>query len=90
MLLPFMKPKPQTGLIVSHRTPDEPTGKEDNDDAGLESCAQDLIKAVHSKDIKAVASALKAAFDICDSQPHEEGEHTNDFDSQNALAAENE
>lgn len=41
----------------------------------LESAAEDLVNAVHSKDIKAVAAALRAAFELCDSEPHEEGEH---------------
>jgi hypothetical protein len=39
------------------------------------SAADDLISAVHMKDSKAVADALKAAFEICDSMPHEEGQH---------------
>lgn len=41
----------------------------------LESAAEDLVRAVHSKDIKGVAEALRAAFDLCDSEPHEEGPH---------------
>lgn len=41
----------------------------------LSACAEDLIDAIHSKDPQAVAHALEAAFQICDSQPHEEGEH---------------
>lgn len=41
----------------------------------LASAAEDLISAVHSKDANAVAQALEAAFQICDSQPHYEGEN---------------
>jgi hypothetical protein len=41
----------------------------------LESAAHDLIAAVHSKDVKGVCVALRAAFEMLDSQPHEEGEH---------------
>lgn len=41
----------------------------------MESAAEDLMNAVHSKDVKAVASALKAAFLLADSEPHEEGPH---------------
>lgn len=48
---------------------------EDSDYDMLESAAEDLISAVHSKDVKAVCAALRAAFEICDSQPHEEGPH---------------
>lgn len=53
--------------------------KREPDEAGeydvLESAAEDLVRAVHSKDIKGVAQALRAAFDLCDSMPHEEGPH---------------
>lgn len=40
--------------------------------------AQDLIEAVHSKDAEKVCDALCAAFGCLDSQPHEEGPHTNE------------
>jgi hypothetical protein len=43
----------------------------------LESAAEDLINAVHAKDVKAAAAAIRAAFDLCDSMPHEEGPHIN-------------
>lgn len=81
-MLPFMKPKQQVGVIVKNRTPDAPVGDDtDNSSSaneGLEAAATDLIRAVHSKDIKQVADALRAAFEICDSEPHEEGPHLND------------
>lgn len=35
-------------------------------------CAQDLINAVHAKDTKATAEALQSAFEILESQPHDE------------------
>lgn len=71
-MLPFLsKPKSQVGVIVKERAPD----KESQDDSGLEACAQDLHEAIKSNDIRKIASALKAAFEICDSEPHEEGEH---------------
>ena len=41
----------------------------------LESAAEELSTAIHSKDIKGIAMALRAAFEIMDSEPHEEGEH---------------
>ena len=44
----------------------------------LESAAEDLCNAVHAKDYKAVAVALRAAFELMDSAPHEEGPHTNE------------
>ena len=80
MSLPFLKPKRQdAAVIVRERTPDgsqapEKTG-DDAEDSGLHACAVDLIRAVHAKDEAGVASALKAAFEICDMQPHEEYPH---------------
>lgn len=38
----------------------------------LESAAEDLCKAIHSNDYKGAAVALRAAFDLMESQPHEE------------------
>lgn len=72
-MLPFLKNKEASasGPVESiKRSPDDGA-----DYDMLDSAAEDLMHAVHSKDIKAIASALKAAFEICDSQPHEEGEH---------------
>lgn len=82
-MLPFLKPKYQTGLIVETRKSDgdkERTNQSDADD-GLKMAAEDLIRAVHSKDGASVASALRAAFEILDAEPHEEGPHTNDDES---------
>lgn len=44
----------------------------------LESAAQDLLDAIEKKDTKALAIALRAAFELCDSEPHEEGPHLED------------
>lgn len=84
MSLPiFIKPK-QTGLIVEQRKPDG--NKEvSQEDQGLEACAQDAINAIHAKDAKALASALRAAFELMELEPHEEGPHT--YDAQNRKAA---
>lgn len=82
-MLPYLKKAKESqtsGLIVQQRTPDETS--EPKDTTGIEACADELIRAVHSKDSKAVASALKDAFDILDSMPHEEGEHLNESDSE--------
>lgn len=38
----------------------------------LESAASDLIHALHSKDPKAVCVALRAAFDMLQTQPQED------------------
>jgi len=80
-----------SGLMISKRTPDEPAGKEEpmQDDANheLEMAMEDFLRAMNAKDSKAMAVAIKDAFDICDAQPHEEGPHTNDYDEQNEKAS---
>lgn len=73
-MLPFLKRDQDasaSGPVDSiKRTPDD---GEDHD--FMHDVAQDLIDAVHSKNAKAVAEALQAAFQLADSEPHEEGPH---------------
>ncbi len=92
-MLPFLKKKnaPQTGVIVQTRNPDEKPdeNQEDNSD-GIHACAKDLIDAVHAHDIKGAAEAIKAAFEILDSKPHEEGPHTNEKPSPHTYEAQKE
>jgi hypothetical protein len=77
-MLPFLQKKSMgSGVITKVRAPDEKPMENQDDDGmyGVEMAAKDLIDAVESKDAKRVASALKAAFEILDSMPHEEGFH---------------
>lgn len=86
--LPFLRRK-QTGIagpLTEYRKPD-PEGeghhdKEDNDNEGLHACARDIISCIESKDEAGLAAALKSAFELCDSEPHEEGPHTNEQESE--------
>lgn len=75
-MLPFLKNKHEASMSTEvdsiERKPDEP---EDYD--GLEAAAEDLCNAIEAKDYKAAAMALRAAFEMLDAQPHEEGPHTN-------------
>lgn len=69
--LPFLKDKkPQAGVIVEHRS--ESDSKENH---GLAAAAMELLKAIESKDAKGIAMALRCAFELLDSEPHEEGPH---------------
>lgn len=79
-MLPFLKPKRKEGMVIEQRTPDGQADKspEGSELDGVKAAAVDLIRAMHAKDEDGVAMALKAAFEILDSQPHEEGEHTNE------------
>lgn len=69
-MLPFLKKPKAAGLIVEQRASDKPS-----DISEMETCAQDLLAAIEAKDIKGMAAALQAAFELADSQPHVEGEH---------------
>lgn len=79
--------KPEGGI----EAPSDESPAEDGSES-LHSASADLLAAFHAKDVKAISAALKAAFEICDSEPHEEGEHINphSYDAQNAKAASNE
>lgn len=88
-MLPFLanNRKQQAGVIIQERKPDEkPNDSEDM--SGIEACAQDLMDAMKSSDVKKAAAALRAAFELCDMEPHEEGPHT--FEAQNKKAGEQE
>jgi hypothetical protein len=86
-------------LIISHRKPDggvspfenKEEEQEGQEDHALEACAQDILRAIADKDFKHLALALRAAFDVLESEPHEEAEHDSpsphSYDAQNKLAA---
>ena len=63
-------------LAKSHPQTSPPADEEaQGDDMGLDAASGDLITAVKSGDVAGVSEALKNAFSILDSQPHEEGPH---------------
>lgn len=57
------------------RKPDD----EDSEDYDMfHAVAEDLISAILSHDVPGCAEALRAAFELADSEPHSEGPHTED------------
>lgn len=48
------------------------------EDMGLEEACEEIILAMRSGSKSKMASALRSAFQILDSEPHEEGEHTDE------------
>lgn len=73
-MLPFLKNKHEASMSEKS----EPVKRKPDDGSDydmLESASEDLIHALHSKDVKAVCSALRAAFQMLDLEPHEEGPH---------------
>jgi hypothetical protein len=74
--LPFLKLKNsrQDGVITQVRPTDE--GKEPAEDlSGLEAAMADLCHAEEAKDYKGMAKAFKAAFEMLESEPHNEYPH---------------
>lgn len=79
MLPPFLQPK-KTASIIMQKKMKAGGEVEANDDMGeidpnLVMAAEDVLSAIAMKDANALASALYAAFEVCDAGPHEEGEH---------------
>lgn len=60
--------------MIKERAPDMPDDQNDPD-AALEACASDLIDAIHARDIKKAAQVMRDAFELMESQPHDEIEH---------------
>ena len=80
-MLPFLKNKQKSSGIVQtlHRPADMADKAEQTaQDADLEICAMDILKAIKTSDIKLLSQALKSAFEMLDAAPHVEGEHIKD------------
>lgn len=85
-MLPFLKRQEagSTGLIVKTRDPDKkPEENQDDSNPAAEACASELIRAIHSRDSKAVVAALKDVLDTMEDAPED-----NSFEAQNIKAAE--
>lgn len=63
-----------SGIIMKHRKPDE-SAEQPEENQALKSAARDILDAVESRDVDRLESAIRAAFQICDSEDHVEGEH---------------
>ena len=72
-MLPFLKHSQDASVSMPSDTITRKPDEEKEYDV-FEACAEDLINAIHSKDVKGVAEALKAAFELADSEPHYEGQ----------------
>jgi hypothetical protein len=72
-MLPFQKKQEASVVMPSESIRRTPDHEEEYDH--VEAAAEDLYHAVKSGHIKGIAEALRAAFDILDSEPHHEGPH---------------
>jgi len=75
-MIPFLKHAKEASSSGSIESIERKPDNEPEYDS-LESAAEDLKQALEKGDVKAIAMALRSAFDLCDSEPHEEGLHTN-------------
>ncbi len=83
MSLPFLKQqKPQSGIAIEFRKPDENKEPLDNTDHEMEAVAKDLLSSIRGDNFKLLAKALRAAFEIADASPHVEGEHLNESEEE--------
>lgn len=76
-MIPFMKKKEvSVSMPVEHIMRDSDHEEEmDEHDELMEAIAHELMEALQKKNVKDVVMALRAAFQILDSEPHVEGEH---------------
>lgn len=76
MSLPFLQDKKRMVAIIMGKRHDDGSVEVGNPDGspmdGIMSAAADLMKAIHAKDVKMVAEALKSAFEILDEDEPEE------------------
>lgn len=76
-MLPFLKKTKEASASMPveaiERKPDE-----DKEFDGLEAAMEELSAHLESKNFKAAAECFRAACELCDAEPHEEGPHTNE------------
>ena len=79
-MIPFLKRKQDGSASMPvdtiHREHDEDSDGSDFD--GLETAMEELHNALMAKNYKGAAQIFRDAQELIDSEPHEEGEHTND------------
>lgn len=80
-MLPFLDRKKITSILIKRgdkplmEAPNEMDAPENDEvDPGLESAAEDILRAVESRSARELAKALKAAFEMCGNGP-EVGEY---------------
>ena len=77
MSLPFLNQKRVAGSIMATRKAEGGIMDEDMEGQDpLHSAMEDLHSAMKAGNIEEMASAMRAAFQMLDAEPHEEGPHT--------------
>ena len=71
-MIPFLKDKQASVASASAPIQRKPDEDAEPDYDGMEACMSELAAALKADDSKAAAVAFRAAFDLLESQPHEE------------------
>lgn len=74
-MLPFLKNKKDASVSSASVPVQKRDHDEDYEYDSMEVAAEELCHALEKKDYKAIAQALKATFEILDSESNEEGPH---------------
>ena len=72
-MLPYLKRNQEASASGPIETVERKPDMDEFD--SLEVAAHDLMQAIKAGDAKALASALRAAFELCDAALHKEGDH---------------
>lgn len=81
MSLPFLRKKDAAVSTIMNidRKPDEDKAEaSESASPAMKAAAEDILRAIETKDAEHLALAIQAAFEIADSAPHVEGEHINE------------
>lgn len=72
-MLPFLKKRMMASVIIKKDKDGIDDGSSSmSEDEGLKQACSDILRSISAGDADQMASAFRAAFQICDSQPHEE------------------
>lgn len=74
-MLPFLKTKKESSIGITEQKKLKDGEIVMDEMSELDIVAEELIAAMEMKDVAGVSQALKAAFEIMDAMPHEEGPH---------------
>jgi hypothetical protein len=78
-MLPFLDKKKTVSAVIARRgkpaleVKSEIMAPESGGNPALESAAEDILRAIEEKSVLGLAQALKAAYEICESEPGDEG-----------------
>ena len=74
MMIMADRKKAVSAILGPHDEPDDKAAMSDHEQE-LHAISEELMHAVHGKDVPGIAEALRAAHAHLDMEPHEEGPH---------------